>query len=66
MEVPDGVLIFVVAGSVGFVTMLIWRDAREAFIEAMNNFRGGPPTPMHPSPADDGRLLRRRARKAGD
>jgi hypothetical protein len=37
----------------------------DALIEAINNFKGGgPPTPMHPSPADDGALLRRRARKA--
>ena len=28
-----------------------------------NNFRGGPPTPMHPLPADDGALLRRRPRR---
>jgi hypothetical protein len=31
--------------------------------EIANNFRGGPPTPMHPSPADDAALLRRRPRK---
>lgn len=31
--------------------------------EIANNFPGGPPTPMHPSPADDGKLLRRRSRK---
>ena len=28
-----------------------------------NNFRGGPPTPMHPLPTDDGALLRRRPRR---
>lgn len=32
--------------------------------EIADRFRGGgPPTPMHPSPADDSALLRRRARK---
>lgn len=31
--------------------------------EIADHFRGGPPTPMHPSPADDGPLLRRRSRK---
>ena len=32
--------------------------------EALERFRGGgPPTPMHPSPADDGALLRRRKRE---
>ncbi len=36
------------------------RGLLDAFIEGMNNFRGGPPTPRHPLPADDGILLRRR------
>jgi len=31
----------------------------EAINNFVNNFRGGPPGPMHPSPADDGSLLRR-------
>ena len=36
----------------------------DALIEVLNSFRGGgPPTPMHPSPANDAALLRRRARK---
>ena len=39
------------------------RRLLDALIEAINNFRGGPPTAMHPSPADDGALLRRRSRK---
>ena len=31
--------------------------------EALDNFRGGgPPTPMHPVPSNDGTLLRKRAR----
>ena len=38
-------------------------------IEGIQNFLdaisgGGPRTPMHPSPADDSALLRRRSRKA--
>jgi hypothetical protein len=40
------------------------RESLDALIEAINNRRGGPPRPMHPSPADDGALLRRRSRKA--
>jgi hypothetical protein len=40
------------------------REMVDALIEAIDNFRGGPPTPMHPSPANDGALLRRRRRKA--
>jgi HAMP domain-containing protein len=36
----------------------------DALIEAIHNFRGGPPTPRHPLPADDGFLiLRKRSRK---
>ena len=29
----------------------------------MDNFRGGPPTAMHPSPSNDSALLRKRFRK---
>jgi hypothetical protein len=40
---------------------------RNAWMKAMsefaNNFRGGPPTPMHPSPADDAAPLRKRHSK---
>ena len=33
-------------------------------IENLNGkFRGGPPTPMHPLPSDDRRLLLRRAKR---
>jgi len=36
----------------------------ERFREEMGNFpRGGPPNPMHPSPAGDNGLLRRRYSK---
>jgi len=35
----------------------------EGIHEIADYFRGGPPTPMHPSPAHDGNLLRRRSRK---
>jgi hypothetical protein len=35
-------------------------DALIEIIESIvDNFRGGPPTPMHPLPGDDGALLRR-------
>ena len=46
------------------VIFIFRREPVDALIEAINNFRGGPPRPMHPSPADDGVLLRRRSRKA--
>ena len=48
---------------VAVVALFSRRWMLDALIEELNNFRGGPPTPMHPSPADDGALLRRRSRK---
>jgi hypothetical protein len=43
---------------------------RGAWIKAMqdliDNFRGGPPTAMHPSPADDAALLLKRRRSKQD
>jgi hypothetical protein len=40
----------------------LWPGVLRAAAEALENFRGGPPTGMHPSPADDSALLRRRSR----
>ena len=34
------------------------REIQEAIENFRDNFRGGPPTPMHPSPAGDDRHLR--------
>jgi len=49
------------------VALLSRRWILDALIEGIHeiadNFRGGPPTPMHPSPADDAVLLRRRSGK---
>ena len=57
----------------GFVLLLLFggatailvsqRSLWDALIEEIKNFRGGPPTAMHPSPANDGALLRRRLGK---
>jgi hypothetical protein len=42
-------------------------DLNEGIANFIDRFRGGgPPTPMHPSPANDGALLRRRSRKRED
>ena len=46
------------------VILCFQRRLLDALIEAINNFRGGPPTAMHPSPSDDGALLRRKSRKS--
>jgi hypothetical protein len=44
------------------------RGMIDALIDGINeladHFRGGPPTPMHPSPANDSALLRKRSGKA--
>jgi hypothetical protein len=40
------------------------RQMVEALVEAIDRFRGGgPPTPMHPSPAGDDALLRIRSKR---
>jgi hypothetical protein len=51
---------------IAVVALFFRRGMIDALIEAISNFRGGPPTAMHPSPADDAALLRRRARKAAN
>jgi hypothetical protein len=46
------------------IAVLLWkRWMVEALIETIRNFRGGPPTAMHPSPVNDGALPRRRFRR---
>jgi len=45
------------------IAVLVWkhREVAEAIAEFRNNFpRGGPRTPMHPSPGMDEEVLRRR------
>jgi hypothetical protein len=60
------ILWFVISAVVA--TLFFKRWMLDALIDGINeladNFRGGgPPTPMHPSPANDGALLRRRSRR---
>ena len=38
------------------------RTLLDPIIDALNDFKGGPPTPMHPSPCGDAALLRKRLR----
>jgi hypothetical protein len=56
-------LILVAFLAILFFKLFCKRWMLEALIEAINNFRGGPPTPMHPSPAGDDALLRRPSKK---
>jgi hypothetical protein len=46
------------------VILCFQRRLRDALIAALDSFRGGPPTAMHPSPSNDGALLRRKSRKS--
>jgi len=62
--IDGGVLLALFAIAILYVVS--HRSLVDALIEELRNFRGGPPTAMHPSPADDGRLLRKRERKAED
>jgi hypothetical protein len=48
------------------VILLSQRWLRDALLEAIDNFRGGPPTAMHPSPSNDGALLRKALWKTKD
>jgi len=67
-NVNDGVGLLLVLAFVLALLFFTRRKVREAsvtlaetFRNEMDNFpRGGPPTPMHPSPAGDDALLRRR------
>jgi hypothetical protein len=70
-NVNDGVWVFLVL-AIGLAFLFFKRRELkkaamalvETFKEEVNNLpRGGPPTPMHPSPAGDDALLRRRSSK---
>jgi hypothetical protein len=58
-----GVSIWSVLIAASLIVLCVRRSLLDALIEAIENFRGGPPRPMHPSPVNDGALLRRRARR---
>jgi DNA-damage-inducible protein J len=60
----EGEILFSVILVASLVTLCFQRRLRDALIEAIDNFRGGPPTAMHPSPSDDSVLLRRKSRKS--
>lgn len=60
---PDTWTVVLVALAIGTAGWKYWREFAEAIREALDNFRGGPPTPMHPSPAADAVLLLRRRKK---
>ena len=61
MELTDRTLL-VMLFAVALVVLFAQRWIRDAVADFIQSFRGGPPTGPHPSPADDGLLLRRRRR----
>jgi hypothetical protein len=57
----DVLLLALVAFAAILAILFFKRWMLDALLEAIERFRGGgPPTPMHPSPAGDDALLRRR------
>jgi len=60
----ESIAILVFLGAVTSI-LLFQRWMVDALIEAINRFRGGPPRPMHPSPAGDVALLRKPTRTGG-
>jgi hypothetical protein len=65
MEQTRFLLVLVIFGALPALLFRRWMlDALiEGIDDIVNSFRGGPPAPMHPSPANDAALLRRRRRK---
>jgi len=61
MELSDATL-FVMLFALAVVVIGTRRGVVAALIEALQNFRGGPPSGMHPSPADDAFISLRRRR----
>ena len=56
------VALFLIASAIIALSFKSWM--LDALIEAINRFRGGgPPSPMHPLPSNDGALLRRKRTK---
>ena len=59
----SGTVLFSAILVASLVILCFQRRLLDALIEAIDNFRGGRPTAMHPSPSDDSALLRRKSRK---
>jgi hypothetical protein len=59
-----GTVLFSAILAASLAILCFQRRLLDALIEAIDNFRGGPPTAMHPSPSNDAALLRRKSRKS--
>jgi hypothetical protein len=70
MEQINSIALFLKFLVVVALLTLLLPSMRNALIEVLNQFgnifRGGPPTPMRPSPADDSALLGKRRSKKKD
>ena len=64
MGTPQILVLLVVAAMMLFGSRSLDK-IREAIENFRDNFPGGPPRPMHPSPVNDRALLRRRLRSRG-
>ena len=60
----EGIVLFSAILLALLVTLCFQRQWLNALIEAIDNFRGGLPTAMQPSPLDDCGLLCRKSRKS--
>jgi hypothetical protein len=56
----NGQILMLAISIAALVTLCTQQRLVQAVIDAINNFRGGPPTAMHPSPSNDTALLLRR------
>jgi hypothetical protein len=57
----------VVVFALSLLAVLTMRGFADRIREALENFRGGPPTtPMHPSPSNDALLLTRRLKRRSE
>jgi hypothetical protein len=61
-----GILVFSGVLAAFLLVVALERTLVDAIIEAIGNFRGGPPAPPRPSPTDDTVLLRRPSRRTAD
>jgi hypothetical protein len=64
MEQVTGSILLLAVFVALLVTVCSQRWLIDGLREALNNFWGGPPSGMHPSPANDAFFLRRRSPKA--
>ena len=63
MQLYDYCVVLVTLSALTVTVVVLRRGGLAVLIEALENFRGGPPTGPHPSPADDAFVVLRRRRR---